>query len=241
MTNPEQGQERDFREAILPTRIQEDAGIRFLNEALASRRFESAEKQTKVTDSKPNTNSKVSDSKPNINSKAGSSVENEGNIESLKLPGGFSKGHSDKKNNLVEFDSSSDKNTKVCYWKRSDFHADEEDSERIADVLKKPPHKLDEQETLDLLPLMKPGRPWGNGNYKDLSLSTDDIDGRRVLVANFKFDQGKSVHLIIANPNNENHQVDNLWLEGPSKDFDKNNQPALEAIKQLKWAKPSEK
>ena len=241
MTNPEQGQERDFRDAILPMRIQENAGMRFLNEALASRQFASAEQQNKVSDTKPNTNSKVSDSKSNTNNKAGSSVENEGNIESLKLPGGFSKTHSDKKNNLVEFDSSSDKNTRVCYWKRSDFHADEEDSERIADVLKKPPHKLDEQETLDLLPLMKPGRPWGNGNYKDLSLSTEDIDGRRVLVAKFKFDQGKSVHLIIANPNSAKHQVDNLWLESPSKDFEKNNQSALEAFKHLKWAKPAEK
>lgn len=240
MSNPEQVPQFNRKDDFLPWQEKKpEASPEFMSEIFAkacAERLQNNELMLVADSRKQKTNSKMTDNK------ASESIEKEGNIDSLKLPGGFSKRHSDRNDNFLQFNSASDKNTRVNYWKRSDFHADEEDNERIDEVMKKAPHKLDEQETLDLLPLMKPGRPWGNGNYKDLSLSTQDIDGRRVLVADFKFeDQGKRVHLIIANPNDNNHQVDNIWLEGPIKDFDKTNQAVLDSFKSIKWTNKTEK
>ena len=170
------------------------------------------------------------------NQKQDPMIEKQGNVESLKLPADFSKGSSDKEANFIQFQSNAQKDTRVSYWRRGDFSADDEDSKLIDDVMKKAPHTLDEQETLDVMPLMAPGKPWGTGNYRDLTLRTTDIDGRRVLVADFKSnEQDKQVRLIIANQNKDSHEIENIWLEGPCKDFDKSNKATIDAIHQLKW------
>lgn len=163
-------------------------------------------------------------------------LEKEGNVESLKLPGNFVSTSVNKKDHFFQFASSDMNQTRVCYWRRSDFSADHEDTESINQVMKQPPHTLDEQEILDVMPMLAPGRPWGNGDYKELSLRSEDIGGRRVLVANFTFpEKDKQIHLIIANPDNDTHHIENIWLEGTKKDFEKNNKSILDALHQIKW------
>ncbi len=184
------------------------------------------------------TNDKRQTPKMNAEKNSSTNLENEGNVASLKLPGDYSRGNKEKTENFHQFNSGTNKDTKVCYWGRADFAADDEDSQRIKDVFKKAPHKLNEQETLDVMPMMMPGRPWGTGNYKDLELHTADIDGRRVLLADFKFEaQDKKVHLIMANQNPDKHQIENIWVEGPAKDFEENNKAVLAAFDQIKWKK----
>lgn len=235
MTNPEQGEQENFRDIGSSLKNEhENAGQKFMSEAYVRVPFANRRAASENLDA-------PKDSRPHMN-KESAKLEKEGNVESLKVPDGFSKAKGDKAQNFVQFRSDKDKSTSICYWRRSDFSADEEDSQRINDVLKKPPHVLSEDETLDLMPLMKPGRPWGNGNHKDLSLSTEDIDGRRVLVADFKFnDSDKRVHMIIANQDGDKHQVENIWVEGSASSFDKNNKAAIDALKQIKWANKPEK
>jgi hypothetical protein len=236
VTNPELTQDQNRREIDLPQQHPQDSvQFKFVSDVYAKVCNDGCPK--KETETPPAADAKK-DSKMSDNNKASANLDKLGNVESLKLPGGFAKGNEDKRQNFHSFNSTAQKDTKVSYWKRSDYHADEEDSQRIADVFKKPPHVLSEQETLDLMPMMMPGRPWGTGNYRDLSLRSDDIDGRRVLVCDFKMnDQDKQVRLIIANQDNSKHQIENIWLEGPVKDFDINNKGVIDAFQQIKWEK----
>lgn len=225
MPNPEQVPPQTFADSVLQLQsAKESLGVKLMSDAYGA---------APVSD----TLAKGPPPKMKTENNASTGLEKEGNVESLKLPNGFSKGSSDKSENFHQFNSGANKDTKVCYWKRQDFSADDEDTQLIDDVLKKPAHTLSEQETLDVMPMMAPGRPWGTGNYKDLALSTQDIDGRRVLVADFKMnDLDKRVHLIIANQDSGKHQIENIWVEGPSKDFDSNNKAVLDSFKQIKWS-----
>ncbi|MBX9688462.1 MAG: hypothetical protein K2X27_17260 [Candidatus Obscuribacterales bacterium] len=230
MTNPEQIQQESTDSKTKPEAPSfEIFGEKFLSEVYGNTQASATDATDKGRAPKMKTENNSS-----------AALEKEGNVESLKLPSGFSKASHDKRENFVQFNSDTNKDTKVCYQRRSDFSADDEDTQRINDVLKKAPHKLDEQETLDVMPMMMPGRPWGTGNYTDLSLRSADIDGRRVLVADFKFnDQDKRVHLIMANQESSKHQIENIWIEGPSKDFEKANKSALDSLEQIKWSKKS--
>jgi hypothetical protein len=163
-------------------------------------------------------------------------VEKEGGVEQLKLPKGFTKGAAEKEDNYMEFPSGANKDLKVCYWKRNDYAATDDDTKKINDIMKKPPHELKEQEILDLIPTMAPGRWAGNGNFKQLSLRTEDVGGKRVIVGDFKFnDQDKKVHVMIANPDKAKQQIELLWFEGPNKEFDAQKKALTDSFHQIKW------
>ncbi len=163
-------------------------------------------------------------------------LEKEGGIEQLKLPKGFAKGATEKEENYMEFPSGANKDLKVCYWKRNDYAASDDDTKKINDIMKKPPHELKEQEILDMIPTMAPGRWAGNGNFKQLSLRTEDVGGKRVIVGEFKFnDQDKKVHVMIANPDKAKQQIELLWFEGPNKEFDANKKALTDSFNQIRW------
>ncbi len=180
-------------------------------------------------------------------------LEKEGTVESLKLPQGFTKGKVEKEDNYMEFPGKG-KDEKICYQRRGDYTANDDDAKKIAEVMNKPPHQLTEQETLDLLPCMNPGRWAGNGNFKMEklddkghtlldgskkpipSLRTEDIGGKRVLVGELTFnDQDKKVAVIFASPDRDKHTIELLWHEGSAKDFEHNRKAVIDAFKQIKW------
>lgn len=178
-------------------------------------------------------------------------LEKEGGVESLKLPKGFTKGNVEKENNYMEFPAGQNKDTKVCYWRRNDFNATDDDTKRANEIMNKGPvpRKLSEQETMDLIHMMAPGRWAGNGNFdikdpnrkdKNAAFRIEEVGGKRVLVGDLSFkDQDKQVHVMIANPNREKREIEILWLEGPKKDFEQNSKAVMDAFQHIKWADAS--
>lgn len=164
-------------------------------------------------------------------------IEKVGNVESLKMPKGFTKGNVEKEDRYMEFPSAGNKDTKVCYW-RPDVPLSDEGKKNINEIFKKGPHKLSEQEEFDIRDCMMPagGRVWENGNYGKPTLRTEDIGGKRVLVADFAFkDQDKVKHAIFA-PDVKNQSVEVIWFEGTKKEFDSHKKDVLDSINHIKWS-----
>lgn len=162
-------------------------------------------------------------------------LENEGHIASMSLPAGFVAGEVDREDNYLEFTTGAVGGPRICYWNRP-FFAAPSDLENIEKVLDKNPHELKEDEVLDMLPLMAPGRWAYNGNFNRISYRTEEIAGRKVLVGELKFnDQDKKSYVVFANPCAEHGAVEIIWFEAPSKAFDQYKQAAVDAIQSISW------
>jgi hypothetical protein len=162
-------------------------------------------------------------------------LENEGNISSMSLPAGFAKGRVEREDNYVEFPSTSPAAAKLCYWSRP-FFASPPDVARIREILSQAPHELSGDEVLDMIPCMAPGRWAYNGNFTQVSYRTEEIDGRRVLAAELKFnDQDKRSYVVFANPSFERGTIDVIWFEATTKAFDEHKKAAIGALQSIKW------
>lgn len=165
-------------------------------------------------------------------------LENEGNILTMTLPDGFSMGDAEREDNYLEFLCEGSASAKVCYWSRP-FFVSPSNMQRIEEIFGKEPHKLSENEVMDLLPCMAPGRWAYNGNFTQLSFSTLKISGRGAMCAELKFnDQDKHSYVIFANPDSTRGYIDIIWFEAPSKIFTAQKQRVVDALQTIQWKEP---
>jgi hypothetical protein len=162
-------------------------------------------------------------------------LENQGSIASMSLPNGFAKGKEEPDNGYFEFSDGGSAATKFCYWSR-EFFASPSDVQEIESVLCKAPHKLDQEEIMQMIPCMAPGRWAYNGNFEQVSFQTQDIGGKNVMVAELKFnDQDKRSLVVFANPDANKGTIEIIWFEAPNKAYDTHKNAVAECLQSIKW------
>lgn len=162
-------------------------------------------------------------------------LENQGSIASMSLPNGFAKGKEESDHGYLEFCESGSAGTKLCCWSR-EFFASPSDVQEIDAVLNKAPHKLDQEEIMQMIPCMAPGRWAYNGNFDQLSFRTQDIGGKNVMIAELKFnDQDRFSTVVFANPDANNGTIDIIWFEAPRKAYETHKNAVVECMQSIKW------
>ncbi len=119
----------------------------------------------------------------------------------------------------------------------------------LTEVMQKSPHALSNDEYFRISGLLAPGGPWAqNGRNHEISMTTQDIAGKRAIVYDYwrtrdmardKFDakpmpedlRGKVVFF----PNQATGKVDVVWTQTQVKEFEKSQDDFEKALKSIKW------
>lgn len=182
-----------------------------------------------------------------------SKLEDYGSIQMMSLPDEFIRNTEPSDAGYLNlgdddprvFNSKLNDSTKIGAW-HSNFPSSLNSG--LHDVLQKPPHNLSDDEYFKISGLMSPG-PWsGDGRNHELSMKSQEINGKKAIVYDYwkskdpshdSFDSKPGVDdirgRVVFFPNEKTNKVDILWLQAPISDFEKKATDFDQSLKQIKW------
>ncbi len=226
----DQGQhEQVFRE---PAR-QEDSSLNFI-EIMRGRREEREElKQERLADREKYRQERRE--KRNAGCET-VSLDEDGHLR-VTLPCDFVRSPADPESfrSITRFHHKETPDAAVGYEKGVYKPAEEVDA-RLRALLREPPHRLSAQE-VDEIASAIPNALYGyDGDAALVSLETQDINGKRVLVMETSYNhEDRRTYGIFANPDRANETIDAVWFEAPNRHYKQLAGDAAKSLHSIKW------
>ena len=163
-------------------------------------------------------------------------VLNIGAVDKMALPTGWVKGaeqnHVGGQGSTSQFLAPGKSDVEITFFDRGfRYHSN---GAAFREVLKKPPHVLSPQELKDLGSIL--------GNYSDpraftmSACRTEDINGKRVVVIEGKWNaEGHQSYSLLTDPEGKGETVQEIYYKAPAADYKTYLQPALQAMKSIRW------
>src|SRR4030095_3116550 len=157
-------------------------------------------------------------------SSAGANVEriSRGQVEMMKLPAGWvsgaEKGRTEAAYSYKEFHPEEGPDSMICFFYRG-RRAGQDSSKSFRDVLAKPPHALTASEIESIGQILRDKRD--PKDFKMTSCRTEDVNGRRVLVVQGRYNEIQEdalAMLIDADKDPAGSAVQEIFFQAPAAD-----------------------
>jgi microcompartment protein CcmK/EutM len=134
-----------------------------------------------------------------------------------------------------EYHISGDPELKLCFYYRG-IRTSQFDGETFKQVLQKPPHDLSDAELSTLAATLRNKNPQ---LFAKTVARTEDLNGKRVLVVEGSYDQGKPTQIdnrsIYVDSDGTGTAVQEIFCQGPSAKFQKHSQEYRAALSSIRW------
>lgn len=183
----------------------------------------------------------------------GMKLKSFGSISSMDIPGGYRPVayQADTEHLSMDeaprlFQSEGESASTIGAWHR--HLGQSQATENLKEISAGPPHALSDDEYFKISDLMTPG-PWaGNGRGHEISMRTDVVNGRNVIVYDYwkGKDQAKDTFesrlgpddircRVVFAPDEKTNRVDILWLQAPNMAFDVKAAQFDRALESIRW------